>query len=69
MKKKEKRKCHGCGGKGWVPVGGKAQRCPVCGGSGDVMGDPLPYYKNKWTMGRKGYVGDDDCIKRHEWRG
>jgi len=26
--------CHGCGGKGWVPVDGKAVICPICSGSG-----------------------------------
>jgi len=32
--------CHGCGGRGWVEVGGRAQICPVCGGSGVVPSDP-----------------------------
>ena len=32
--------CHGCGGRGWVPVDGRAVICPVCGGSGVVRKDP-----------------------------
>jgi len=32
----KKRTCHGCGGKGWVPVDGKAVLCPVCGGTGKL---------------------------------
>jgi len=35
--------CHGCGGKGWVEVGGtKAVICPVCDGSGLPYGPSLP---------------------------
>jgi len=29
--------CHGCNGKGWVEVSGKAQLCPVCNGEGKVL--------------------------------
>ena len=32
--------CHGCGGKGWVSVDGRAVLCPICGGSGVVRKDP-----------------------------
>jgi len=27
-------KCHGCEGKGWVPIDGKPVRCIICNGSG-----------------------------------
>jgi DnaJ-class molecular chaperone len=37
------RRCRGCGGKGWVVIGGdgwplysKAVRCPACNGKGEV---------------------------------
>lgn len=38
-----KHTCHGCNGKGWVAVDGKAVLCPVCAGSGKVLDDPPSY--------------------------
>ena len=32
--------CYGCGGKGWVEVRYRAERCPVCDGKGWVYPDP-----------------------------
>ena len=41
--------CHGCGGKGWVPVDGKAQICPICHGRGKLKHIPGGWYpRKKW---------------------
>jgi len=44
----EETTCHGCGGRGWVPVNGNAVVCPVCNGAGKIRGrKPNP---KRWVM-------------------
>lgn len=46
--------CHGCFGRGWVTVDGKAQTCPICGGRGrlpyDYSRQPLPTARQSWAQ-------------------
>jgi DnaJ-class molecular chaperone len=35
-----RRKCHGCGGRGWVLAGGTVAKCPVCNGEGYLEDKP-----------------------------
>ena len=51
MGKKAMKSCHGCGGKGWVPVEGEARICPVCRGSGKVEDRRLGAYpRPEWPI-------------------
>jgi len=40
--------CHGCGGKGWVPIDGRPHICPVCRGKGKLRDYPEPQVEITW---------------------
>jgi len=44
------RPCHGCGGRGWVPVNGRAQICPVCLGDGEKPARLKDRFRPRWMQ-------------------
>lgn len=54
----DSKKCHGCGGKGWVaPSAGVAVSCPVCSGTGQALSTHISQSENSskpTSLGKEG---------------